>query len=113
MTEVLDPVAAIDGGSPGVEVPWCTASLRPVGLLHRGHARRIGVLLEALSGVASVVCLDLEAASLRGSAVVAALEDAARRLAENGGALLVVHASQEDAEILRREAPSALPTSGG
>ena len=46
-----------------------------------------------------MVCQDLEAASLRGSTVVAALEEAARRLAENGGALLVVHASQEDGEI--------------
>lgn len=105
---VADPTEALAGPrpvvDPGRSMPvtqaWLTAQVRPAGSFGRRDVGRLRVLLDALSGCASVVVVDLGAARLRSPRAVAVIEDAARRLDRAGGCLVCVNADPEVRERL-------------
>ncbi len=84
------------------EPSWLTATVRPAGSFGPADAARLGALLDALSGCASLVVLDLSSACLRGSQAASAVDDAARTLESRGGCLVCVHADDESRTHLSR-----------
>ncbi len=89
---VLDAAALAPAEAAG---PWLTATLRPAGALGRADADRLRAALDALSGCASLVVLDLSEARVGCRAVAAAVDGAATALEERGGCLLCLHADAE------------------
>ncbi|WP_024285182.1 hypothetical protein [Cellulomonas sp. KRMCY2] len=83
-----------------VDVPWLTATVRPAGSFGRADVGRLYALMDALSGSASLVVLDLEAARLRSPRAGAVIDEAARRLELHGGCLLCVNADAESRACL-------------
>ncbi len=88
MAAPLAPPAAVESRDPS----WLTAVVRPAGLLDRRTSSRLRDLLTALSASASLVVVDLEAATLRGRSAAVAIERAACALEARGGCLLCVNA---------------------
>ena len=75
--------------------PWLTANVRPAGSFGRADVVRLRALLDALSGTASMVVLDLAAVSLRSHHAAEAIDEAALALELRGGCLLCVNADDE------------------
>lgn len=75
--------------------PWLTASVRPAGSFGRGDVGRLRALLDALSGSASMVVLDLAAVTLRSHHAADAIDEAAVELERHGGCLLCINADDE------------------
>lgn len=74
---------------------WLTANVRPAGSFGRGDVGRLRALLDVLSACASLVVLDLQAASLRSGRAAEAIDDAAAELERRGGCLLCINADDE------------------
>ena len=75
--------------------PWLTANVRPAGSFGRGDLGPLRALLDALSGSASMVVLDLAAVTLRSHHAADVIEEAAVALERRGGCLLCVNADDE------------------
>jgi len=75
--------------------PWLTANVRPAGSFGRGDVGRLRALLDALSGSASMVVLDLSAVTLRSHHAADAIDEAADELERRGGCLLRINADDE------------------
>ena len=75
-----------------VPEPWLTANVRPAGSFGRGDVARLRTLLDALSGSASMVVLDLAAVTLRSHHAADAIDEAAVELERRGGCLLCINA---------------------
>ena len=88
-----DTVAAL--AEPKRTEPWLTANIRPAGSFGRADVGRLRALLDALSGVASMVVLDLAAVTLRSHHAADAIEDAAVELERRGGCLLCINADAD------------------
>ena len=88
-----DTVAAL--AEPEHTEPWLTANIRPAGSFGRADVGRLRALLDALSGVASMVVLDLAAVTLRSHHAADAIEDAAVELERRGGCLLCINADAD------------------
>lgn len=95
---VVDHVDAAGADEPS----WLTATVRPAGSFGATDAGRLRALLDALSGCASLVVLDLSCARLRSGHAANAVDDAARALERNGGCLVCVHADEESRMLLSR-----------
>ncbi|MFC7404592.1 hypothetical protein [Georgenia alba] len=105
---VLDPVHELDE-----DAPWLTAVIRPTGVLRRRDAERLHHVLDPLSTVASVVVLDLDAARLAGPGAAAAIDGAAARLEERGGALLCVNTDEHNRARLAEAGAHAVVADAG
>ncbi|QHT57936.1 hypothetical protein GXP71_18820 [Cellulomonas sp. H30R-01] len=77
------------------ETTWLTANVRPAGSFGREDVGRLRALLDALSASASLVVLDLQAASLRSGRAAEVIDVAAAELERRGGCLLCVNADDE------------------
>jgi len=86
--------------SPEEAVPWLTANVRPAGSFGRADVARLRALLDALSTTASMVVLDLAAATLRSHHAADAIDEAAGELERHGGCLLCINADDEAREQL-------------
>ena len=82
------------------ESAWLTATIRPAGTFGRNDTSRLRALLDALSGCASMVVLDLQVARLRSRGVGAVIEDAAWDLERHGGCLLCINIDSESRACL-------------
>ena len=84
-----------------LETPtWLTANVRPAGRFGRSDVGRLRELLDALSGNASMVVLDLQATELRTTAAAQVIDDAAEHLERRGGCLLCTNADDDTAARL-------------
>jgi hypothetical protein len=89
-----DPARALS------ETAWLTATIRLAGTFGRNDTGRLRALLDALSGCASVVVLDLEAARLRSPGAGDVIEDAAWEIEDRGGCLLCINVDSESRACL-------------
>ena len=82
--------------TPTTQVPaWLTANVRPAGSIGRADVARLRELLGALSMSASLVVLDLAAASLRSGHAADAIDEAGWELERRGGCLLCINADDD------------------
>jgi hypothetical protein len=98
------PCATIGAlGEPAIAAPeaaWLTATVRPAGTFGYGDTERLRALLDALSGCASIVVLDLQAARLRTPRAGEVVEDAASDIERHGGCLMCINVDAESRECL-------------
>ena len=127
MATTLARVSDIDGG-PGIDgaelldqpadarhpgpAGWLTATVRPAGLFGQADAGRLRALLDALTGCASMVVLDLQAAQLCSVYAAIAVDEAAGDLARSGGCLICVNADPTSRAHLAAAGPHAVLVRG-
>ena len=102
------PEHAPDARSAG----WLTATVRPAGMFGHADAGRLRALLDALTGCASLVVLDLQAAQLCSVYAAIAVDEAAAELERSGGCLICVNADPTSLAHLAAAGPHAVLVRG-
>jgi hypothetical protein len=82
------------------ETAWLTATIRPAGAFGYNDTRRLRALLNALSGCASIVVLDMQAVRLHSRRASEVIQEAACDIEHRGGCLMCINVDDDSRAYL-------------